>query len=192
MTYIYINVYVRYLESHVNATNKRWSHFEWRQIRPSQSFLPFHHWAINGDTRKRFSTKALWSFFSNFSFRINRWSFTAGFYFTKEICVWCWKVLLKGNSDPIPRWHGQTCERRDAAKRNSDRIHSNVMKLLHKCSENLATIRWENEVWTWKQSRTGRNNCLENFCSGTKWNLIYILKKQQHYVLFGIWPKMHI
>lgn len=80
---------------------------------------------------------------SFFFFKINRWSFTAGLYFTKEICVQWNRWLLEGNRGFVPCWRNQTCERRDAAKRNSDRIHSKSMKLVRKCSENLATARWE-------------------------------------------------
>lgn len=128
-------------------------------------------------------------FFSNFSFTMNRWSFTAGFYFTKEICVWCWKVLLKGNSDPVPRWHGQTCERRDAAKRNSDRIHSNVMKLPHKCSENLATIRWENEVWSvnMKTVQDGQKQLPGTFLLGDKTKPDLHLKTTTTTTLCAVW-----
>lgn len=68
MTYIYINVYVRYLESRVNEELIKGEVIlsGGKLDKLGESFLPFHHWAINGDTRKRFSTKALWSFFSIF------------------------------------------------------------------------------------------------------------------------------
>lgn len=77
------------------------------------------------------------------------------------------KVLLKGNRDPLPRWHvGQTCERRDAAKWNSDRIHSKVTKLLHKCSENLATIRWEMKCESENSPVRTETTALKNFTLG--------------------------